>query len=119
MLPVRAKPIAFSLIAYLIAISYVCTMISTYSCLKNMDTVTYTEFRKKLASYLKQIEVDCTPLIVTRQNGSSVVVMSLDSFKAYEATFHLLSSQNNATRLNEAITELRSGGGTEHQLIDQ
>jgi len=94
-------------------------MIGTYSRLKNMDTVTYTEFRQKLASYLNQIEADCTPLIVTRQNASSVVVMSLDSFKAYEATFHLLSSQNNATRLNDAITELRSGGGTEHQLIDQ
>lgn len=84
-----------------------------------MDTVTYTKFRQKLAGYLNQIEANRTPLIVTRQNAPSVVVMSLDDFKAYEATFYLLSSQNNAHRLNEAIEELRSGGGTEHQLIEE
>lgn len=53
-----------------------------------MDTVTYTEFRQKLAGYLNKIEADRTPLIVTRQNAPSVVVMSLSDFKAYEATFH-------------------------------
>lgn len=84
-----------------------------------METVTYTEFRQKLASYLNQIESDRTPLIVTRQNAPSVVVMSMDDFKAYEATFHLLSSKNNADRLNEAIEELRRGGGTEQQLIEE
>ena len=77
-----------------------------------MDTVTYTEFRQKLAGYLDKIEVDRAPLIVTRQNATSVVVMSLDDFKAYEATFHLLSSKNNGDRLNDAIEELRS----EHQV---
>ena len=84
-----------------------------------MDSVTYTEFRQRLATYLNQIEADRTPLIVTRQNASSVVVMSLDDFKAYEATFHLLSSKNNADRLNQAINELRTGGGTEHQLLEE
>lgn len=82
-----------------------------------MDTVTYTEFRQKLAGYLNQIEADRTPLMVTRQNAPSVVVMSLDDFKAYEATFHLLSSKNNAERLDSAIKELRSGRGTERELI--
>ncbi|ELS01859.1 hypothetical protein Xen7305DRAFT_00015660 [Xenococcus sp. PCC 7305] len=37
--------------------------------------------------------------------------MSLDDFKAYEATFHLLSSKNNADSINDAIAELRSGKG--------
>ncbi len=82
-----------------------------------MDTVPETQFRQDLHEYLNQIEADHKPLIVTRQNSPSVVVMSLDDFKAYEATFHLLSSKNNADRLNEAIEELRSGGGTEHSLI--
>lgn len=84
-----------------------------------MDTVTYTQFRQQLAGYLNKIEADRTPLIVTRQNAPSVVVMSLDDFKAYEATFHLLSSKNNTDRLNEAIEELRAGGGTERYLIEE
>lgn len=83
-----------------------------------MDTVTYTQFRQQLAGYLNKIEADRTPLIVTRQNAPSVVVMSLDDFKAYEATFHLLSSKNTADRLNQAIEELRAGGGTERSLIE-
>ncbi len=58
-------------------------------------------------------------MIVTRQNAGSVVVMSLEDFKAYEATFHLLSSKNNADRLNDAIAELRFGGGIEHQLMEE
>ena len=45
--------------------------------------------------------------------------MSLDDFKAYEATFQLLSSKNNADRLNDALDELRSGGGTERELIEE
>jgi antitoxin YefM len=84
-----------------------------------MDTVTYTEFRKNLATHLNQIEADCTPLIVTRQNAPSVVVMSLDDFKAYEATFHLLSSKNNAERLDRAIQNLREGKGTERKLFEE
>ena len=82
-----------------------------------MDTVTYTEFSKNLATYLNKIEANCTPLLVTRQNASSVVMMSLDDFKAYEVTFHLLSSRNNADRLDRAIKNLCEAKGTE--LIDQ
>ena len=84
-----------------------------------MDTVTYTEFRKNLATHLNKIEADCTPLLVTRQNAPSVVVMSLDDFKAYEATFYLLSSRNNADRLDKAIENLREGKGIERELFEE
>ena len=84
-----------------------------------MDAVTYTDFRQNLATHLNQIETDRTPLLVTRQNAPSVVVMSLDDFKAYEATFHLLSSRNNAERLNRAIQNLRDGRGTEGKLVEE
>lgn len=84
-----------------------------------MDAVTYTDFRQNLATHLNQIEADRTPLLVTRQNAPSVVVMSLDDFKAYEATFHLLSSRKNAERLNKAIENLRAGKGTERELFDE
>ena len=84
-----------------------------------MDAVTEKQFSQNLNGYLDQIEADRMLLIVTRQNSPSVVVMSLDDFKAYDATFHLLSSKNNSDRLNEAIEELRSGGGTEHSLIEE
>ena len=84
-----------------------------------MDTVTYTKFREQLASYLDKVNQDHAPLLVTRQNGSPVVVMPLEDFKSYEATFYLLSSENNASRLNTAINELRAGKGTERALLEE
>lgn len=84
-----------------------------------MDTVTYSEFRKKLAPLLDKVNENSTPLLVTRQNGSPVVVMTLEDFKSYEATFYLLSSKKNANRLNKAIEELRDGGGLEKELIEE
>ena len=84
-----------------------------------MDTVTYSDFSNELSGYLDQVHVDRTPLLVTRQNHSPVVVMSLDDFKAYEETFYLLSSQKNAERLNEAIADLRKGKGMERELIEE
>ncbi|MEM9216230.1 MAG: type II toxin-antitoxin system Phd/YefM family antitoxin [Cyanobacteria bacterium P01_F01_bin.150] len=74
-----------------------------------MDTVTYSDFSDKLSGYLDQVNVDRTPLLVTRQDHSPVVVMSLDDFKAYEETFYLLSSQRNAERLNEAFAKHSHG----------
>lgn len=84
-----------------------------------MDTVTYTKFREQLAHFLDQVNNDHTPLLVTRQNAEPVVVMTLEDFKSYEATFHLLASKNNATRLNAAIEELREGKGKERALIKE
>ena len=84
-----------------------------------MDTVTYSEFCKELAGYLDKVNLDNTPLLVTRQNNSPVVVMSLEDFKAYEATFYLLSSQTNAQRLNAAIEELRAGEGIQRELLEE
>jgi antitoxin YefM len=84
-----------------------------------MDTVTYTKFREHLAGYLDKVNDDHIPLLVTRQNSAPVVVMTLEDFKSYEATFYLMSSNNNATRLNAAIKELRDGKGQEHQLIEE
>ena len=83
-----------------------------------MDTVTYTKFREQLAGHLDKVNEDRTPLLVTRQNSDPVVVMSLEDFKSYEATFHLMASKKNANRLNRAIDELRSGKGEERELVE-
>ena len=42
--------------------------------------------------------------------------MSIDEFKAYETTFYLLFSKNNADRLNAATEELGNGGSIEQEL---
>lgn len=82
-----------------------------------MDTVSYSTLRKNLASLMDQVNDDRAPLLVTRQKGQPAVLISLEDFRSYEETLHLMRSRRNSERLSDAIEELRSGGGTERELL--
>lgn len=81
-----------------------------------MDTLTYSEARSKLANTMDKVCDDHAPIIITRKNSQSVVMMSLDDYQALEETAYLLRSPKNARRLIESIAELKSGGGTSRKL---
>jgi antitoxin YefM len=59
---------------------------------------------------------DHEPVVITRKNQRSVVMISLEDYEALEETVYLLRSPKNARRLIESIAELGSGGGTEREL---
>lgn len=82
-----------------------------------MDTITYSEARSKLAKTMEKVCDDHAPVIITRKNHRSVVMMSLDDYAAMEETTYLLRSPENARRLLESIAELESGGGSARELI--
>ena len=81
-----------------------------------MDTITYSEARSKLAKTMEKVCDDHAPVIITRKNSRSVVMMSLDDYAAMEETTYLLRSPRNARRLLESIAELESGGGSKREL---
>jgi antitoxin YefM len=81
-----------------------------------MKSVNYTEFRKNLARYLDEVENDRVPVIVTRSNGRSAVIISFDDYMKNEATLHLMSSRENIRVIDEAISELENGGGIEVEI---
>ena len=83
-----------------------------------MDTLTYSEGRSKLANTMDRVCDDHAPIVITRKNSQSVVMMSLADFQALEETAYLLRSPKNAKRLIESIVELKSGGGTSRKLIE-
>ena len=83
-----------------------------------MDTITYSEVRSKLAKTMEKVCDDHAPVIITRKNSRSVVMLSLDDYQALEETTHLLRSPKNARRLLESIAELESRGGTERALAE-
>lgn len=83
-----------------------------------MDTLTYSEARSKLANTMDKVCDDHAPIIITRKNSQSVVMMSLDDYQALEETAYLLRSPKNARRLIESIAELKSGGGTSRKLVN-
>ncbi|MDF1580985.1 MAG: type II toxin-antitoxin system prevent-host-death family antitoxin [Desulfuromonadales bacterium] len=81
-----------------------------------MDAISYTNARSNLAKTMEKVCADHDPVIITRRNESSVVMMSLEDFQALEETAYLLKSPKNARRLLESITQLESGDGTERAL---
>ncbi|MCZ6625654.1 MAG: type II toxin-antitoxin system prevent-host-death family antitoxin [Deltaproteobacteria bacterium] len=83
-----------------------------------MDTITYSKVRSKLAKTMEKVCDDHAPVIVTRRNSRSVVMISLDDYEALEETAYLLRSPKNARRLLESIAELEAGRGTERELIE-
>lgn len=81
-----------------------------------MDTISYSAARTQLASTMKRVCEDHEPIIITRQKGDSVVMISLDDFNALEETSYLLRVAKNARRLLESLAEFEKGGGKPRTL---
>ena len=56
-------------------------------------------------------------LIITRNGEQSVVMLSLEDYKALEETAYLLRSPANAKRLLAATEKLNSGKGVARKLL--
>ncbi len=56
------------------------------------------------------------PLIITRNGEQSVVMLSLEDYKALEETAYLLRTPANAKRLLSAAAQLNAGKGVERKL---
>lgn len=83
-----------------------------------MDAISYTAARQNLAKTMDRVCSDHEPIIITRNNEQSVVMISLEDFNALEETAYLLRSPKNAKRLLESIAQLEAGGGTARELDD-
>lgn len=81
-----------------------------------MDAVTYSHTRQHLAEIMDRVSDDRAPVLITRQNGKSVVMMSLDDYNALEETAYLLRSPKNARRLMASVQQLLTEGGAEREL---
>ncbi len=71
-----------------------------------MDALTYTQVRNNFSATMNQVCEDHAPIIITRQNQSPVVMMSLDDYNAIEETLYLFKSPKNAARLLKAMTDV-------------
>ena len=83
-----------------------------------MKAITYTAARQNLAKTMADVCDDHAPVIVTRKQHESVVIMSLEDYEALQETAYLLRSPKNAKRLIESIAQLETGKGTARELIE-
>jgi len=82
-----------------------------------MQTVTYSEARENLKAVMDKAAADCAPVLITRQRGENVVLVSASEWAGMEETLHLMSSPANAKRLLDGIARMDAGEGEEHELI--
>lgn len=83
-----------------------------------MDVLTYSDTRARLKEVMDQVVADHRPVVVSRQNGEAVVMVSLADWTAMEETLHLLSSPANAARLRSSIAALDAGEGKVVDPVD-
>ena len=83
-----------------------------------MDTVTYTTLRANLAKTMDRVCNDHEAVIITRNGEQSVVMLSLEDYKALEETAYLLRTPVNAKRLLSAAAQLNVGKGVERNLSE-
>lgn len=84
-----------------------------------MQAINYTTARQHLAETMDRVNNDRMPLLVTRQKGEPVVMMSLADYNALEETAYLLRSPANAQRLITSVNSLRAGKAQAHQLSEE
>lgn len=83
-----------------------------------MDTITYSAARAALADTMERVVNNHEPVIITRSREQSVVMLSLEDYKAMEETAYLLRSPKSAQRLLESIAQLESGRGKARELAE-
>ena len=83
-----------------------------------MKVASTSNFRQRIKHYIDEVDKDQEPLVLTRSDGVSVVVLPLDTYNSYAETDYLLSSPANAAWLRESIDQARTGNVEEHDLIE-
>lgn len=83
-----------------------------------METISSKEIDGNIDGILTQVISSSNPLVITGENGSSVVMLSLDEFNSLRETLYLLSNPANAAHLQKSIAELENGKGISVNLAD-
>jgi len=84
-----------------------------------MEAISYSTARKELVKTMEQVCDDHEPVIITRKNARSVIMMSLEDYNAIQETAYLLRDPANAERLRASIQEYEQGKTREGKLIEE
>jgi len=84
-----------------------------------MKSVNFSHTRQNLASTFDFVVDNSMPVMVTRQNKESVVIISMKDYRAMQETAYLMQSHANAKRLNRSISQLEAGLGKKRELLEE
>ena len=84
-----------------------------------MDAISYSTARKHLAETMERVCDNHEPIILTRKNSRSVVIMSLEDYNAIEETAYLLRNPANAANLRASIKQYKDGKHKNRGLLEE
>jgi len=76
-----------------------------------MEIVNFSDARSNLKSILDRVCADHTPVVISRQNGEHVVILSESDYNSMAETFYLLGNKKNADRIRSSINQGKGSGG--------
>lgn len=74
-----------------------------------METIALSTFRENLKASLQKVADNHAPLVITRQRGEDMVVLSLADFNAMQESAYLLSSDANSGHLLRSQQQFAQG----------
>lgn len=83
-----------------------------------MNVTSISNFRKDAKAYFDQVIEDKDVLLITRNDGQTVVVMTLDQYNSQIETDYLNSSAANRKHLEASMNSLRTGKVEAHDLVE-
>ena len=84
-----------------------------------MEAVAYSNFRQNLKTYIKKVNEDSEPLIVTNKNPEdNVVVMSKDDYDSMMETMRIASNPYLMDKIRRGEQEIAAGKFQVHDLIE-
>jgi antitoxin YefM len=83
-----------------------------------MNVTTISNFRKDSKKYFDQVIDDQDVLLITRNDGQTIVAMPLEQYNSKKETDYLLSSTANRVHLETGIAQAQSGKVFQKSLND-
>ena len=74
-----------------------------------MKTGTFTELRKNLRSYLDGVINNTDTVVISRENGTAAVIISMDEYNAIKETEYIMQSPATMEAIRRASDELDRG----------
>lgn len=73
-----------------------------------MKIISDSDFQKNTTKYLNRVNNTREPLIISRNNGKSVIIIDFDEYNTQQETAYLLSNKANRSRREAALKEMES-----------
>ena len=83
-----------------------------------MNVTTISNFRKDSKKYFDQVIDDQDVLLITRNDGQTIVAMPLEQYNSKKETDYLLANPANAEHLRHSLADAKAGKVTRHRLLE-